>query len=403
MNQVGSSNPKYREQIRNRVDATTSYSKPWSNIEVRSNADLTLLFKYDRMDGKGPFVAQAYVRSLGPWAYASLSDIPAAPNTAYYSEARNKALQYLYQRHAAVTHSLQGGVFIGELRQTINMIRHPLEGLKRGLLGYMDDVQHRLAANAGYLQRIPKKRRTKWVNDAIADTWLSWSLGWKPLLVDIENAFQALTNIASKSQSFGLTATGSAEGLVSTNTVRAMANNYLYTFINKRVVARTSVRFKAGFTLTPPQVAEYSSAASQLGLTFADFIPTVWNLIPGSFLLDYVTNIGDVIDAVSHPLVGLTYIAESIKHETTTDWDVIPDAAYVKSLLGSNYVAYGGSGGSATAVTGAFIRQKPTTLLPSFQVDLDLSDTQLLNVAALMQKGNLVSLATLGAIKKGPF
>jgi hypothetical protein len=57
-----------------------------------------------------------------------------------------------------------------------------------------------------------------------------------------------------------------------------------------------------------------------LGFRWEDFIPTVWELIPYSFLVDYFTNIGDVLSAWSHQDFGQRWACKTVI--TTVDRQV---------------------------------------------------------------------------------
>jgi len=398
----GTSNPKWREIIRFGGNATTAYQRSTWRLTAQRHCDVSVDFLYPRYpsDPSRKVVCEAYCTGDGPWAFTGVFPLMSGtPSSSNYAQARNLALKHLYNRYADLNNAFQGGVFAGELRETWHMIKDPLSGLKRGLWGYLDDIQHRLARDRGIIGRLPKKRRTKWINDAIADSWLSATLGWMPLCNDIDSAFKALTNMHDRSETFGLTATGEAESLDYSSTNSAMVNNYIYTIVNERRKSKSSVRIKAGFRFTPQQIDERMSLAGQLSLTMADFIPTIWNLLPGSFLTDYVTNIGDILDAVAHPLAGMSYIVESHRYETTGEYEVLLDIPRIKSVLGTSFVAAGGDPGGATAVARGFSRSIPSSTMPTFEFSLNLTDRQLLNVAALLQKGNFVRLASLGLIK----
>jgi hypothetical protein len=56
------------------------------------------------------------------------------------------------------------------------------------------------------------------------------------------------------------------------------------------------------------------------GFSPDNFVPTIYNLIPWSFLVDYFSNIGDVIDAMSIRNVGLAWGCKTTRQQV--DWRI---------------------------------------------------------------------------------
>jgi hypothetical protein len=58
-----------------------------------------------------------------------------------------------------------------------------------------------------------------------------------------------------------------------------------------------------------------------LGFDWSNFVPTLWEILPWSFAIDYFTNIGDVLSAWSFPLSAITWAQSTLRnsHEFTVD------------------------------------------------------------------------------------
>jgi hypothetical protein len=59
-----------------------------------------------------------------------------------------------------------------------------------------------------------------------------------------------------------------------------------------------------------------SSVIEEFGVGARDFIPAVWEAIPYSFLIDYFTNIGDIIEVVSFPRSDLAWISRTYRNHS---------------------------------------------------------------------------------------
>jgi hypothetical protein len=62
-----------------------------------------------------------------------------------------------------------------------------------------------------------------------------------------------------------------------------------------------------------------SGLAEEAGLRFRDFVPALWEWIPYSFLVDYFTNIGDIIEAASFPKSDLAWCARTYRNTAVRD------------------------------------------------------------------------------------
>lgn len=183
----------------------------------------------------------------------------------------------------------QGGVFLGELRETIHMIARPASALRRAVTSYSSAAKKaaRRAKNSSSAAK------------AVSGTWLEHSYGWRPLFADIDQGMSAL---AALPRVQGQIVSGSASDRSQSapfdrNVTGAQWNVHLFRLRCVDVFSKR-VRYK-GMLAYVPDLTPAQEWRQKWGLTLSDFAPTVWELIPYSFLVDYFSNIGEVIDAAS--------------------------------------------------------------------------------------------------------
>jgi len=150
---------------------------------------------------------------------------------------------------------------------------------------------------------------------------------------------------------------------------------YWVDFVTKGVV---TARYKGAVTATvsPPTFAE------QAGFSLSNFLPTVWNLIPYSFLVDCFTNIGQVIDGASLGTVYLSWGCKTIRRVRSRDI-ARSNATCVNGLNPRAYIS--ASGGHSEWVV--FQRSAVSAVTVglsdlSFRVP-GIGSTKWLNIAAL--------------------
>jgi hypothetical protein len=214
---------------------------------------------------------------------------PSAPSA---SVANTSALTSLTKRLSTELTTFQGGVFVGELKETIHLLRHPLQGLRQGLMRHLD-----LVAKRG--RRIRKVLNMKRM---VAETWLETSFGLKPLLSDIDDAADAMAQFIvdpTRQEFKTLTAKGYSETANDAELTLIGMSSFSHYDVAVHPVRRRSetVKYLACIGVSPSVRA---CAFQKVGLNFASFVPTLWELIPYSFVVDYFTNVGDVIQGLAN-------------------------------------------------------------------------------------------------------
>jgi hypothetical protein len=217
-----------------------------------------------------------------------------------------------------------------------------------------------------------------------ADMQLAVSFGWAPLLADLgsmigfSQAFERRrTEIERMNRKGGLRKSIKLSSYVRDTAVTR----------NKAVFGRGNVTIRATETLTGrtdrwatsrwkpmfPYSAPYTDAdiaASILGLSFNRAPKVIWDALPWSFLVDYFTNIGDVLENVSNMLRYDCYRICVMTHTKK------------RAQYSVTYRSYAGTGHDGSMDTEVKTR---LALAPSLTPSFD-------NVMSMGQLSNLVNL-----------
>jgi hypothetical protein len=316
---LGLDNPGYKDQIRNRSNATTGYFRNSLVVERTGPTSMKLHFRNSTGDSgdqeySGPFIPSGSY-AIEPFDFGDL-----------YNQA---LMRFVADARQKMT-SFQGATFLGELRETIHMIRHPADALRQGIGNYLKSLK-RLKSNSGFRRMKPHQRRK-----AVAGTWLEYAYGWRPLMSDIDSAAKALANnrhlseettpvhgVAREMKSYGGWVTTAVLG---TTTLRCDNSGTL----------ESSVRFTGAIFTEASNPLTYQ--ARNFGFDPSSWIPTLWELIPYSFLVDYFSNVGAIIDAYSLPNSRLAWGCYTrrnhmiLKGQTSWSWDYPPGGSGIWQL-----------------------------------------------------------------------
>lgn len=302
---TGVDNPYWRAQIRNGGNATTAAQG--QRIEISGIDGGMLLFEgKQRSSLSQPWHAR---RSEG---YGDFFDttIPPDPSGIGTSTADSTARSDFLANCREARTEFQGGTFFGELGEAIRMVKRPAKAIRDLIDSYV-----RLAKKRANRYRGDKDRADK----AVARTWLEYSYGWRPLTHDVQDALDALTTlkyrdfivVKGKGQT-SATAFGSEFG---------HAYDLVTVNFRNRLDSIAQVRYKGAM-----QATAYDSTTRKLetwGFSPDNFIPTVYNLIPFSFLVDYFSNVGDVIDGMSLRRVNLRWGCKTVRQVNQTTPDAV--------------------------------------------------------------------------------
>lgn len=312
----GVGNPHYKTQIASHVSATTPFygSKTTVSRDFLSSWFLAgeqdcLVINNDpppefiNLPGN-PYIMYSYGIPYG----VNQSDVPIAslsPSAATY----NTALGMFYSKMRKAQTEFSGLTFFGELRDTLHMLRRPLQSFRRGLSDYF----RRLKKGYGYRMnsRLPFVR----------DTWLEFQFGMLPLLSDAASAARALAKLRTRIDEFAYIKGFAKElNVLSEETRMEVWNHSALRYEFTHIISEmNSVRIygqvRAG--VANGRAFELESFGFS---PFKDFVPTLYELVPFSWLLDYFTNAGGVISAYSGMKSSIAWVSETRRSSRSNTW-----------------------------------------------------------------------------------
>lgn len=278
----GSEDPLWRSKVASGVDATGPLSASRTEFSIQPGY----------LNAEYSTVARPQVKTLEDVWEGWIIDPdrygwPSAPTATLNSTVVTKATTKFNAKLSEVVSPFKGLTFLGELRETIEMLKG------RAMFLLQDIGKYAKRARALY-RRYPGRRAVK----DVGNLWLEYQFGWKPFVEDIEAGITAL----SQDRLEVVPITASASELTGSSSVSEVliGSQSCYTAMRTiRDFSKSSCRVRGvvDLSLISPVSASDTISAERWGLTLGEFIPTVWELTPYSFLVDYFVNVGDVINS----------------------------------------------------------------------------------------------------------
>lgn len=248
-----------------------------------------------------------YIALLRGDLFPMASEVPSA---SLYATALGKAEENFVKSYRNASRDFSSGVFIGELRQTLNFLRSPLKSLERKTLDMGDNLKD--------LNRRAHGLKASQKLSMLTDSWLAFQYGARPLVKDAADAYKALKKNFIDNPSFemvrirgdGMAEEATPERLELTDTPTGPG----YARIRYSGHQSCSVRLIGGWkkSISHPGNAPVWDS---FGLSPDNWAPTLWEIIPYSFVADYFTNAGSVIDAYSASWVEFAWINQTTRNE----------------------------------------------------------------------------------------
>lgn len=298
---TGGSLPDYRRLISQRQSATTSLSGQKYNVRG-SHSGGVIRYQRTLISGGKP------VR-VGSIAYGCVGGASAigvlSPSNLSYDSANNQALGLLVSQAAKAQREIQLLVSAGELGETARYIRSRSQGLYNGFWSYLDAIK----------QRARKIRRSRQIQEMIADAWLEYQFAIKPTIGDIADASRAVAKIM-----FGHSPSKRVvgQGFSDRNGVSGFHPDTLsdHWTVSRyyRYYETVGVRYTG--SVSSSSLSAYRHI-STLGATPGEVLVSVWELMPWSFVYDYFTNIQEILESVRWHVTDLDWCEKGTQKVTS--------------------------------------------------------------------------------------
>lgn len=222
----------------------------------------------------------------------------------YNLGAENRAKTKFFKAVRDAQVKLQGLVVLGELRETLRMLRRPAEGLQDLIRSYLD--------RARALKRGKGRGGARNFDQALSKLWLEYAFGWTPLLNDIYDARNAFNSLLERERIVKVSVGGRESkevGPTSVADINVDHGGHLSLRCKDILDYTDIVRYRGAVRARAATTARDRFA--RFGFDPKEFIPTAWELLPWSFLIDYFANIGEILESSITDTSSVIWVSKS--------------------------------------------------------------------------------------------
>lgn len=294
---TGENLPDWRRRIANRESATTSLSGTKYYVRGSSNGGSV---RYQRSITSGGVVTR-----IGSTASGLVAGTPSMAVFGSVSlsqtSANNQALNRFVTKVADAKREVQSLVTLGELGENLRFVRQRSQTLYNGFWAYLDELKKRSRG----------LKRSRLVQQMIAETWLELQLVIKPTIGDIQDAARAAAKIASNHfPSRRVSGSAITDRWVSLTGHNHELSNHWRLWKTAQQYQTVSIRYTG--SVSAPSKTAYGNLEA-LGATPGDVWGSIWELLPWSFVADYFTNIQEIIESLRFHTADLDWCEKGVK------------------------------------------------------------------------------------------
>lgn len=306
-----------------------------------------------------------------------------------YGTALAKATGQFAAEVLAAQQHLSGMVFAAELGKALKMIRSPARGIENLLHSYLN--------NCASLKRKYRRKVSKGILEAdIYDLWLQQAFGWAPLIGDTMKGAEAISRLLH-----GDRPTRQVRGYASEKT-HQITGTSVYSVAGGLMRGTSEFRDKTEVSCSirgavrAKGVGPTWRGLELFGFQADQFIPSLWELCPMSWVTDYFSNVGDILSATYTDFSGLYWDSVTRKVEATRQY--VETAPRVIPTAGRNFTG-SGAGGSWTLTRKTFNRTRLENRVPELVFSFPGNPNQVVNLSAVILKSKGISASLAGVLK----
>ncbi|DAD51073.1 maturation protein [ssRNA phage SRR7976299_1] len=295
---TGLSDPSWRDKVQSLVDATNPYEMDVFPSKGAINPPIS--WYWVTRDTRWP--PDRYYRTVMTGYPGTVLVAPVVKYTSVSaaSEAAISACKLAFlSKVRGITTPWQGGVFLGELKELTALIHG-----RSSLLFKITKRSNR---------RMRRALVRNWSWDRIEKLYLEWTYAVAPLIGDVKSYADAIETLFSEPKVTPVVVTIPFDQIpLGGGFELAVWSTWAKTYSYWKAFQSGSVRIVGSVKdeLNGPSLVR---AQSVLGFNLKDFIPTVYELLPYSFLVDYFTTVGDVVNGFFTDTSSVVYSSQTVR------------------------------------------------------------------------------------------
>lgn len=270
--------------------------------KFKPSAPVWEFFKSLKTSGWGTDIIFANMQMMGPWGPLYTTAYEPSPPAGMRNEAVTKALLKIADQKVNL------GENLATAGQTARLFAGACKNLASYLKGMSDDKYMR-----HYLTKSYRDLRREGVPEFISRKYLEYVYGWKPLMNDVYSLSKLLKEKTASPLLFTGSATSSRQGQGKPSAQYNNGGNNTSTTLGPPTVQMT-VRCHLWGQIDPNWAGARS--LNQLGLL--NPVSLAWELMPWSFVVDWLLPVGSVLQALSAP-AGLIFVDGSVSTKLVAD------------------------------------------------------------------------------------
>lgn len=391
----GFRNPQWRDQIARHVNAgtpmTASLLDLVMNIQSSAKAEWYTTTPMNN-------ISHRYGAGSGNYSMFALFPAPTV-RTSHISSAaaNNQAISRLYDMLSGFEGQSPIGEDLGEIGQTFKMLSSPMKAIREPIRDVFMGFEKALT-----------KRSVGRIAKGLADSVLEYKFGVVPLIRQTQAVVHGLKNRDYIFDYYPFKATGKfATATVLGPSVTSFGGGGVGPYYRASRIWRQTSRVAYSGEWSAQAGIDKASVATVLGLRWNQVVPTIWNLFPYSWMLDYVSNIGNILEGLACPWGGVRWCSRTISSDDDFIYFNEPAWDYMKANFGfaDPRIRAQEFTPGRLHLRGKYVTRSDQTNMPipSFRIDPVGSLGHIVNLSALLASKSIYHSGILRrAVKRHP-